>query len=52
MGELTDFLVWLNRQKKAGKIPVQTVQVIGFEVLKYLQEQEEQDCTQEATEHE
>ena len=40
MGEITNFLVWLGREHKAGKIPVQTVQVVGYEIFKFLKNEE------------
>jgi len=43
MTELTDFLVWILKQHKAGKIPIQRVQVIGYEVFQFLKEREEKE---------
>lgn len=40
MGELTDFLVWLQRKKKAGKVSHSSVQVVGYWATKYLEDQE------------
>ena len=37
MGELTDFLVWLQREKKAGRTSSETVKVVGFAAFNYLE---------------
>jgi hypothetical protein len=36
MGELMDFLVWLQREKKAGRISSETVKVVGYSAFEYL----------------
>ena len=36
MGELTDFLVWLQREQKAGRYSVSTVKVVGSAAFDYL----------------
>ena len=41
MGELLDFLVWLQREQEAGRTSVSTVKVVGLKAFKYLQSLEE-----------
>ena len=36
MGELADFLVWLQRRQKEGKVSIKIVQVVGYAAFEYL----------------
>lgn len=39
MGELIDFLVWLQREKKAGRVSVSTIKVVGGAAFDYIASQ-------------
>ena len=39
MGELTDFLVWVQKEQKAGRISLQTVKVVGYTAFEYIKSQ-------------
>ena len=39
MGELLDFLVWLQREREAGRVSVSSVKVVGYHAFEYYRSQ-------------
>lgn len=37
--KLVDFLVWLQREKEAGRVSISTVKVVGFSAFNYMKSQ-------------